>query len=205
MTSSLIVSLDIEKSGSGLKKHDIVAFGYTFADSLTQEILSKRTISLKPQKGNDYNFEADCYKYFWSKYPELLQKFKDNAVEITVGLQTFIDDFEKHAKNYNDIVIVTDNPAFDVGSFDYYLEEYLDHKSLHYHPHTNSYQVVMCTDSLQIGFQRKTIDKGAWASDNDTLKMMDVDPTTLCVHSHDPSDDAHHIMQMYFLICGVKK
>ena len=111
MKPTLIFSLDIETSGPIYTKHGILAIGWC-AGLSDGVIVGSGQINMSLPEGTD--FEKKCWEEFWSKNIPTLQKLKEGAVTAVEGTANFISVLDKYEQDY-DVMIITDNPSFDVG------------------------------------------------------------------------------------------
>ncbi len=182
-----ILACDVETSGSCFRENAILAIGCSLQNMQGEEVKKFfRTLKIPKERG----FEEDCLKNFWSKHTMLLKFFEKEADETAEVMHEFVEFMEK-VDQFDSVIIICDNPSFDIAWIDYYLSYYTARKPMRYCSRTNAYRMVWDTTSLhKIWFclKNKMVDfynppKGHVA--NLGLK---------CIHAHHPLEDARELI-----------
>jgi hypothetical protein len=188
---TLICSIDIETSGPQIIKNGIISLGYCIG-SLHGKTLVKKRINMKLD--DNHTFDEDTYNKFWLKHIDILDKLKENQVDPKTGMNEFIKDVDEYDSKYK-LIIVSDNPSFDLAFVNYYLAKYLDRKPLTYK--LNSYyRPVYDTDSYSRGVMNQTYDN-IRVNDLDLIKKFRLTITSNKDQSHYPDDDAFYIYELH--------
>lgn len=190
MKPVLIFSLDIETSGPIYTKHGILGIGWCAGRK--DGTFDSGQINMFLPEGTD--FEQKCWEEFWSKNISTLQKLKEGAVSPAEGIKNFISILDGYEQDY-DVMIVTDNPSFDVGFINYYLATYLGRNPLTYDSF-GKYRPIFDTDCYTRGVLHMQYDN-KWTSDRDVIAHLNIDISEFTSHSHTPQDDAIRIFQLH--------
>jgi hypothetical protein len=174
-----IIAIDIEKAGKGFE-HSLLAIGICLGDD-KGNVIEKKTWCFKGDC-----FELRCFNEFWSKYKDLLNTIMTKAIDIKEGLFDFMLYMESLESRYsNKLLILSDNPNFDIGQIDYYIYKHLDrHQPLRY---TKSGGYRSISDPSEMMNNR--------SFSEDLYKELDL----LVKHDHWPENDAEYIYQNYIL------
>jgi len=193
----LLVAVDIEKSGSMMAKHPVVSVGFCIGN-IDGSVIEKKRFNLIVQwfilnPGQDLHFwgafEPRCVREFWSKQSEaMIQACGQNPLSSSQPdgwkeIAAYVDGLETRFPS-REIIILSDNPSFDIGNIDHHLEKYAN-------------RAPMCYSS-----------KGKYRSVKDASDMFSMMPAArqressdvigdIAPYDHDPCDDAHSIMLQY--------
>nr|QQV29439.1 hypothetical protein K-LCC10_0184 [Kaumoebavirus] len=122
------LAIDIEKLGDYQDAH-IIAVGFCFGDS-DGNVIERKAWYISPNERTV--IEDRCKREFWDKQTGLYDYFVSQGrpahivyPEIAAWLATL------EAK-YPKIVILSDNPSYDLGGFDRMLQQYTDRLPLRY-------------------------------------------------------------------------
>lgn len=133
----LYYSVDIEKPGCTLY-HPIRSVGLVLYDSNNSETpfsfyqfnisaISIDTTNMLYDHIPEYKEETiRCKTQFWNKYPGLWESFDKDAKpeeHQSAAISKFFNDLYRKYSDY-EIIGLSDNPAFDFGHLDYYLNKY---------------------------------------------------------------------------------
>lgn len=186
------LAIDIETTGPYYIKNHIMAIGYVFLDS-DGNVLMKKRISLE---FDDTTFTYQCFK-FWSRGNNMdkVKQFKKDAVDVKSGLWEFVNDL--NAFNlYCNTIIVSDNPLFDIGFINYYLEKYIEHEPIHmidghYCPihDLKSYLRSICKTELPLTCRNVSVHYYCQVLNIYTFDIQ---------HDHFPENDAEFIAKVYY-------
>lgn len=197
VNNHVYLAIDIEKTGRRLTD-PIVAIGVAIGDKKTRLVLEKRSFYLPVPKNED--IEKNCWDEFWSKPDNLkiLEHIRANQQYDTekAGIEAFDKYLDELTNLYpgRSIEIVSDNPAYDIGSLDYVLHEYCNRYPLRYTKDiVPIYRwIVDPSERLeQLGkyqFAKEVIEK-----------------TYNAIHDHEPSNDAHFILCQQFICDRIRE
>lgn len=186
----VILAIDIETTGPSVYRNDMFAIGYVYLNSFSDVLLKKR-ISLNY---NNERFDGKCLN-FWlrEKNYKIFEQITKETVPIRYAMEIFYNDFMAFKKNYN-VIIVSDNPTFDIGFINYYLDKYIGKPPININPHFSpihdlkSFLRGKCSH-IKISSKNITIQKYC-----DLLYISTVDIN----HDHNPENDAEYIAKVYF-------
>ena len=119
--TKIVLSIDIETSGCNLIDNGILAIGYCIGN-LDGEVVFKDRINMLLDDG--CYFEERCVKEFWSKHEDVLKIIQEDAVGPHIGIRSFVDMVYDLEDQY-ELIIISDNPVFDIGFINYYMAKYL--------------------------------------------------------------------------------
>ncbi|HUX80603.1 MAG TPA: 3'-5' exoribonuclease [Alphaproteobacteria bacterium] len=140
-----VLALDIETSGCSLKKHGIVSIGASLQDKNSNELDSFQ-INVTLPEGHTY--EERCVKEFWSENKKIYEFVQQNAVAPSIAMGKFCTFLRQVETRYPELIVVSDNPSFDVAWLNLYLSEYTDRLPLNY-TEDNTYRIIWDTYSMQ--------------------------------------------------------
>lgn len=191
---SVVISIDIEARGQGPKKHGILSIGVCVGRGDSEDILQKVRFDLLPLL--DQTVEHRCWESFWSKHKELYNTLTTKAEPAEFGIAAFrrlIDFYDSEAKN---VYIVCDNPAFDFGMINYYLD-YFNHPTLSY-TRKGEYRNVHDADSYGRGMLKQGF-SNQWMSNDELIKFIGArDSLDTKSHNHMPENDAEFIYRLHY-------
>lgn len=182
-----ICAIDIETSGPNLIKNAILSIGYCIGD-IYGNIHIKERIDLKMPE--ECGFDKQCYDEFWINHLEKLKIFKNSALDPQEGIKQFTDTLDSFG---NELIIISDNPSFDIGFINYYICKYSNRKPLNYDNH-NNYRPIYDTDGYTRG--RLHIDYDyIWTSDTYAMRTLGIN--VLANPDHMPENDAEYIYELH--------
>jgi len=190
---SIIFAIDIEARGQGPKSHGIISIGVCVGNGKKEEVLEKVRFDLEPLPFQ--GFEERCWERFWSSRSDLLEtltKDAQSAKPQILAFRMFLDKW--HKKTEDSLYILSDNPGFDFGMINYYLDYFgcatlnYDHKGVYLNNHD--------ADSYGRGVKKQKFDD-QWFSNATACKDLgiDLDPNT---HDHMPENDAEFIYRLHW-------
>jgi hypothetical protein len=131
-------------------------------------------------KGAEKNMDAKCKEEFWDKQPHLQKKLKEATQTECEAICDYVkvwDRIPDELGAYKQLVLGADNPEFDFGLLNTYVEKHLNRLPLRYTKEGNYRSIKDFSDAVwEMGFG-KTVDDAA---------------TTIQPHDHNPSNDAEH-------------
>jgi hypothetical protein len=107
------LGIDIETGGCMLS-HPLIAIGTCLV--LPDGHKEKRTFRLA---FDERDFEKRCVDEFWSKHPDKLEKLRALPESNIAQFANYVDSLDA---KYPDLVLVSDNPSFDVCFINYHYE-----------------------------------------------------------------------------------
>lgn len=125
-TTVIYLALDIEKKGTTLA-YPLIQIGAVWGTNKSD--LQKRSFCFDYK---DAAFEPRCYEEFWCKHKDIYERICAEAIEPKLQWKKFgqfLDDLEASGAT---IELLTDNPAFDIATIDYYLHTELGRRGLQY-------------------------------------------------------------------------
>lgn len=194
MKEIVIIAIDIEATGPRFSKNGIISIGYC-AGTMDGEVILKKRVSLDLE---GKSFDKSCYDQFWIKNLDLLETLKKEAVPIKEGLQKFISDFDSLNEKY-ELIPISDNPSYDIGFINYYLDFYLDRLPLNYVNGGDDYRPIFDSDCYSRGLLGMKYSDGIWTSDKDVREKLSFEIPDSVVHDHYPDNDAEYIYQHHRL------
>jgi len=176
---TVLLVIDIEKGGNRLD-HPLLAIGFCLGD-LDRGVIEKRTWCCRPQPGQAW--EMRCVYEFWCKHPDVMRRIdvegkplREQMTSIAEYLASVDARFPTATHN---VVVVSDNPSFDIGHFDYYFCGALpDQPPLHY-SRANEYRTVEDPSERLEALHM-------WGAERTLLE-------TLAKHDHWPDNDAEKV------------
>jgi hypothetical protein len=139
----------------------------------------------------DQTFEQRCLDEFWNKQPKgFLESLQQNTVEARVFATQFRELLNKFDKN---LYILSDNPTFDCGYINYYLD-YFGLDSMQFGSDGKSYRVIHDSDSYACGIVKAPITYN-WPNDSDIRKILHIEDNFVSntLVPYNPTDDATKI------------
>lgn len=190
MPTTILVSVDIEKTGHMLAAHPVVSVGFVVGD--TKGIIYDRLkINFQVAWPTDDclgDFEERCWTEFWVKNPDAQKACKTNPDPIDrkegwMKVAAFLDALEtKFPAPEFKIKFLSDNASFDVGNIDYCLEKYAQRQPMRYSTDLKYRSIQDPTEQMRFVKEKDAINKAA----------AEKSP-----HNHDSLSDATHIFWQY--------
>ena len=197
----VIIAIDIESRGTSVKRNGIISIGVCVGDATTENVIEKIRFDVAPLEGQI--MEKRCQDEFWSKHKDIYKTLTENPTPAKKAMSVFRGLIDHWHTNAESVYIVSDNPAFDFGMVNYYLDEFgllpLSYKTnadgiAEYVPlhDTDSY----ARGSLGQGFNNQ------WVNDTDVIRthLGTQDTLNKDSHNHLPENDAEFIYRLHFQI-----
>ena len=186
------VAHDIEKAGVHMIKYPVVSVGFVVADDM--DVIEKRqfNIAVNWYEISDNvcvsygDFEKRTVDEFWNRVPidpRGMQANAKPAAEAWADIGRFIDQLETEYPDA-EIIFLTDNNSFDTANIDYNLELYTKRAPMRFST-TGKYRAVLNADDMFSMMPEH---------DQQKAKAQIAERVT---HSHNPTDDAHYIYELY--------
>ncbi len=129
-TDKVYMGLDVETTGQYLSHNAMVALGAVAMDAEGAMLHTfKVCLAVPPHKG----WEQRCVDEFWSKQADLKAAIERDAIAPECAMRGFARWLNLMDLLYGDrLVLLTDNPSFDVAWINLYLADHTDRPSLYY-------------------------------------------------------------------------
>lgn len=196
--SRVILAIDIESRGQGPSSNGIMSIGVCVGSGNEERVFEKKRFDMLPLDGQV--MEARCYDEFWSKNKPQFDALTKNAVDPMRQIQAFRELVNRWDSVCPNLYIVADNPAFDIGMINYYLDRaFLPTLTYKVTPDGKlEYRNVHDADSYGRAILHQGIDD-PWLSNASLLKVVGplargVDET---LHNHMPENDAEFIYRLH--------
>jgi len=189
---TILIGVDIEKTGKMLMKHPVVSVGFVVCNDKAILLDSKRfnfDITWKMEsEGGD--FEDRCWTEFWSKLPDaVIDAFKADVMTQVEGWRAVAVWLDRLEQTYPPaeykIMFVNDNPSFDIANIDYNLELHADRHPMRY-TSSGQYRTITTVDDAFYMFPRSAIGQ------------IKADINKVVKHDHNPVNDAYFMCQQYW-------
>lgn len=163
-----------------MTRHPLVAIGVhlRLIDGTTSKRIFRFAFDIK-------DFEPRCIEEFWSKNMDKLEKLKSLPLSTIADFAAYIDELDTL---YPNLIILSDNPAYDIGFINYLYDRDLNRKPLQYRAN-GKYRIIVDQNSYLWATMPESGDPWIW--DADVIKKFDLKITS--VHDHMPDNDAEHI------------
>ncbi len=184
-----VLAFDIEASGSSLTQNGIVSVGSSLQDENSNELKSFQVNLALPE---NRSYEESCLKNFWLKNLEAYEFVSKNALPPKEAMTQFYNYLESIEKEYPELIIISDNPTFDIAWLNLYLAEYTDRLPLNY---SAKKEYRMIWDSSAVQKTLLSIKTGDFTSKHGHIKKLGFE--SKWVHNHNPLNDARRIADFY--------
>lgn len=178
--SKCYLAVDIEGGGSKLDDC-ILSIGFCYGNTKKYKKI-RWSIST-----NINEIETKCYNEFWSKHEDILniiQQESRPAEIVAKEIGEFLDSLEDI---FSSVVVVCDNPAYDLTRLDYFLHKYNAREYPIHYGKNNEYRLVCNPVQIRRFFPRKE-------------ELFAVIKMSGAKHTHLPDDDAESLyIQQIFL------
>jgi len=183
--------IDIETGGSHITKHPIISIGTCLVDKFHKE---KRRFTFD----FDINqFEKKCWDNFWSKNQHVLSILSRDKKCTLESFMQYIDDLD--LKYNNNVIIISDNVAFDIAFINYALDKYLNRSGLNYKSN-GKYRMITDQNSFLWAYMPEYREN--WIRDDDVIKKFNLSISTH--KDHLPDNDAEQILDMILPLIKIK-
>lgn len=195
--------IDIEGRGKSASRNGIVSIGVCVGHASGFEfpkVIEKRRFDLLPIPGQV--MDPKCKAEFWDKQPNnLLERLQEKAVDPYQGILAFRAYLDKWDASTDNLYILSDNPAYDFGFINYYLD-YFKLTPLT-HNWKLEFRALHDADSYARGFCHQKTDK-PWVSNKDVTSRYSLgvysDEETPSLEAHLPEDDAEGIYRFHYAL-----
>lgn len=191
MKDIAIFAVDIETSGPSFSRNGIIAIGYCVG-LLDGTVISKKRICMDLPENSCFN--ERCWTTFWNFQQDILKELQQNTVTPELGIREFSNDLHIFEQLYN-LKIVSDNPVFDIGFINYYLDKYLNDKPMYYTRDGLTYRTVYDMNSYNFGVCHQRYDQPT-IEDSEIIEKFGIDLNNV-IHDHRPENDAHYIYEFH--------
>ena len=202
MKGKVYLGFDVETTGQYLGRNAMVALGMKLLDDEMNE-LDHCSVCLK-EDGRER--EQRCMDEFWANHEARFKEICEKAVDPQIAMGIVVDWLVDVEKKYDgQLVLVTDNPGFDVAWINYYLSMYTKRPTLYYglSKKTNGdafvyeyeYRRIWDTDSV---FHGALIARKGEVIEWGLEKELNVQNAKWS-NTHNPEEDAANIAANYVL------
>lgn len=194
---NIIFALDIETRGMSAKHHGILSIGICIGSADEEKVLFKTRFDLKPLVGQ--TMEQRCHDEFWAKHQDLYAELTKAPMDAKSQMGEFRQLLDQYHSSCDSVYIVSDNPTFDFGIVNYYLQEF-GHLPLSYKRDESGklcYVPLHDSDSYARGAMRYGFSE-QWLSDEKVIKNYRLTLSKEEMHNHFPENDAEFIYRMHF-------
>lgn len=137
----VLFAIDVKTNGPNYTTNSIISIGYCYG-TLGGKVMMNERINLKY---NPNTFDEWTYNKFWKKHLDKLDVLKENVVSVEEGMKKFIKIIDDLEDKYN-VIILSDNPVFDIGWINHYLRQVLYRGPLYYKKDGQSFRFIYDTD-----------------------------------------------------------
>lgn len=187
----VIIAIDIEARGPGPRSHGIISIGVCVGSYPKEEVIEKCRFDILPMEQDGQKFEPRCFDEFWSKHKDLLKKLTCDAKSASEQMAAFRKLIDKYPNAY----IVCDNPGFDFGIINYYLDVH-QLPTLNYDSNGH-YRNTHDSDSYARGKMIYQIDR-QWF--DNAVAIDKRQPSLDALQKHMPEDDAEIVYRLHVLV-----
>jgi hypothetical protein len=191
MKPATLLAIDVETSGPSFAQHALLSIGCSLQNEQKQE-LDHFSVNIKIPEGRC--FDKECEGLFWDKHKQAKNHIQKSSTSPELAMEAFENFIQKIDRSYTDLILVSDNPCFDVAWIDNYLSVYTSRKPLRYHSITNSYRMIWDASSIQkIWLCIKMCHPDLYHPPRGHVAKLGLN----AMHSHQSLDDARIIADRY--------
>lgn len=190
--SRVIFAIDIESRGRGCWQHGIISIGVCVGRADKEEVLAKTRFDMLPL--SHQSMEPRCKREFWDKHPEQYKALTKNAKPAKEQIHAFRALLDKYDTDYDELYIVCDNPGFDFGMINFYLDLH-DLLTLDYSI-DGSYRCVHDADSYGRGLLQYKANQ-PWLDNTYLQAVTGAIHINLKDHNHLPENGAEVIYKLH--------
>ena len=187
-----LLTIDVESGGCQVTRHPLIAIGVDFRLVEPSRQLGSNNKRIFRFPFDIKDFEPRCMEEFWSKNMDKLEKLKALPISTIADFAQYVDELDA---KYPDLVIMADNPTFDVGFINYLYDRDLNRKPLQYRA-DGKYRIIVDQNSYLWATMPEL--KDPWVWDSTVIKKFNLQLTS--VHDHMPDNDAEHIADMFMAV-----
>jgi hypothetical protein len=177
--------IDIETSGPYVTQNEIIAIGTCYINSENESIIEIKRFTFDY---SDEKFNEQTYAEFWQHHQDKLAVFKNDKKSTINHFADYVDTLQTNEK---DLIIISDNPQFDIGFINYYYETILKRKPLCY-TKNGKYQLIV--DQNTYLWAMLPEQKSPWVLDATINKKYNLQ--VIYQSDHYPENDATNICWM---------
>jgi hypothetical protein len=191
----VIFSFDIETRGQSAVRNGLLAVGIV-AGTTSGTLLMKKRFHVAPLVNQDY--DPVCLEEFWSKHKDVKDELEQNTMSPKQFAQEFrelLNDFEKKQQS---LYLLSDNPTFDAGFINYYLDIY-GYDSMQIGSDGKTFRVVHDSKSYARGALGSSFDEQRLRN-GDVFERLGVPRIGSGGVAHMPDDDAYWIYTDHLVV-----
>lgn len=188
-----ILAIDIETGGCRALQHPLVAIGICLC-------LPHPTGIIKTKKRFTFEFDTDkfedrCWCEFWTNHQDKLEIYKSTKEKSTI--QDFADYIDTLDNMYPNLMLISDNPSFDIYFLNTLYDRDLNRKPLLYRA-DGTYRLICDQNTYLYAMMKES--KSLWISDADVIKKYQLEDTIQSKHDHYPENDAERIADLFIAV-----
>lgn len=200
ITMQHVLAVDVETTGADIGVHEMFALGVALVHVPTRTVKRTAMWCVRPSRaGDSMVWETRCLAEFYMKSgaeagAALLERMRREGLPLALVMDCFMDFVRGATAEDPNVVLVTDNAAFDVPWLNAALST-TKHPPLTWV--TGSYRTVIDTDSYALGVAGDVGCAGVWGADARALRALGADADAVLAaappHTHFPDSDAARI------------
>ncbi len=186
-----VVAFDVETSGPDFEKNALLSIGASLQNGNGEEV-DYFSVNIEMPEGTV--FDEDCKRDFWDKNPGALGVVLKDAISPEKAMTAFGEFLRKIETLPNELLIISDNPSFDIAWIDTYLGKYLGRRPLRY-SEEGKYRMVWDSVTMQktwLCFRDRIHTLLPPSKHRDLLGLESAYP-----HDHTPLNDARTIANFF--------
>jgi 3'-5' exoribonuclease-like protein len=134
----------VETSGSSFSQNGLLSIGASLQDQDSNELESFQVNVALPQ---DRNYEQRTLEEFWLKNPTAYEFVQQNPLLPKEAMDAFCEFLQRVEEAYPQLMVVSDNPSFDIAWLNLYLNLYTMRLPLNYSAQ-NEYRFIWDVHSM---------------------------------------------------------
>ena len=141
----IIVAIDVETSGPNFISNGLLSIGVTVQDwDMNELCYFQRNLALE----DNLHFDTECLNNFWNLHKEAYDFATSNTIPPRLAMDEFVAFLYEVECKYSNLIIISDNPSFDIGWINLYLSKYTKRYSLNYST-SGIYRMIWDVGSIQ--------------------------------------------------------
>lgn len=140
----VILAFDIETDGAFMTENSMIAVGLAAVEVKSGKLIRKERICFASLPGREP--EPRCMNEFWKFRMDVYETLKAGSVQPTEACKKLVDILDQ-LDDQHELIIVSDNPAFDFAWINMYLSMFLKRLPLSYKTN-GTYRMLYDTDSF---------------------------------------------------------
>lgn len=192
-----VLAFDIETTGCNLQSNAIMSIGASVQD---EDMIEVDMFSVNLEIPKNKKFEEKCVLEVWSKHPEALARATENPIAPVTAMRSFEKWLDAVEEKYENLTIISDNPAFDMQWLNFYLNQYTGRRPINYDK-KEKYRLIWDSHSMMRVMTMLSGDMTSEWGLPEKIGIQNMHPDR-----HDSLEDARNIACHYIqLIKKIKK